>query len=200
MKDTCEGKLYYATDKTASAQYIKLFEDRGIDVAILSSTLDMQFITMLENDKKIKCLRVDSSVDALREEGDAYENEALASLFKKASGKESLTVKFEALADEGVPALLTLSEESRRFADMMKLYGGMMPEAMNLPDETVLILNTKNNLIKSLEGAIDTPFAELYAKEIYTLAKMAQSALSADEMRDFLKTSYDVLDKALGNA
>ncbi len=199
MKDTCEGKLYYATDKTVSAQYIKLFEDQGIDVAILSSTLDMQFITLLENEKKIKCLRVDASTDALRKEDEVYENEALVALFKRVSGNETLTVKFEALTDSDIPALLTISEESRRFTDMMKLYGGMIPEGMNTPDDTVLILNQTSPLLLSLAEKINTPLAELSAKQIFTLATMAQRSLTAEEMRDFLKSGYDLLGKALGN-
>lgn len=198
MKEVSEGKLYYATDKTVSAQYIRLFEEKGIDVAILSSSLDMQFITLLENEKNIKCLRVDTSTDALRTEGDTYENEALKELFKKVSGNESLTVKFEALTASDIPALLTISEESRRFADMMKLYGGMMPEGMNTPDDTVLILNQTSPLLLSLAEQLDTPLAELCAKQILTLATVAQRPLTADEMRDFLKSGYEVLEKALG--
>ena len=200
MKDTAEGKLYYATDKTVSAQYIKLFEEQGIDVAILSSTLDMQFITLLENEKNIKCLRVDASTDALCKDGEAYDNPALAELFKKVSGNDALTVKFEALATPDIPALLTVSEESRRLADMMKLYGGMMPEGMNTPDDTVLILNQTSPLLLSLAEKLDSPVAELVAKQILTLATAAQRPLTADEMRELLASGYEVLGKALGNA
>jgi len=199
MKETCEGKIYYATDKTAQAQYIKLFEDRGIDVAILPHSLDMQFISLIENDKKIKFSRVDSSTDALRKEGEAYENEAMVALFRKVSGKEDLAVSFEALADATTPALLTVSEEDRRIAEMMKMYGGMFPEGMERPEKASLVLNHENALVKKLAEALDTPFAETCGKQIFLLATLAQRSLSADELHAFLEGSYDALKTALGN-
>lgn len=196
MKSVCEGKLYYATDKTLSAQYIKLFEDRGIDVAILPGTIDMQFISMLEAEQKIKCLRVDAAIDALEEKGEAYENEALVTLFRKVSGKDDLAVSFSTLADESVPALLTVSEESRRLADMMRMYGGNAP-AMDLPIENTLVLNRKNPLILRLAEKAESENAALSARMIYTLALMAQRPLTADEMREFMQGGYDALSLIL---
>ena len=196
MRSVAKGKLYYATDKTLSAQYIKLFEDRGIDVAILPGTIDMQFISMLEAEQKIKCLRVDAAIDALEEEGEAYENEALVALFRKVSGKDDLTVSFSTLADENVPALLTVSEESRRLADMMRMYGGNAP-AMDLPIENTLVLNRKNPLILRLAEKAESENAALSARMIYTLALMAQRPLTADEMREFMQGGYDALSLIL---
>ena len=74
----------------------------------------------------------------------------------------------------------------------------MMPEGMNTPDDTVLILNQTSPLLLSLAEQLDTPLAELCAKQILTLATVAQRPLTADEMHDFLKSGYEVLEKALG--
>ncbi len=197
-KEVTEGKLYYATDKVVQAQYIKLFEDRGIDVAILPTTLDIQFVQMLEEDKKIKCLRVDASTDALKEESEHYENEDMVALFKKVSGKDDLTVTFVSLADKNTPALFTASEEDRRFADMMKMYGGMMP-GMERPESTALVLNQDCPLIKTLAEKLTEPFAETCAKQIVRMATLAHRPLTAEELRDFLKDGYDALAVALGN-
>ena len=133
----------------------------------------------------------------MKADGEVYENEAVVTLFKKVSGNESLDVKFEALADTSIPALLTISEEERRFADMMKIYGaaaGMMP-----PGGQKLILNSENSLVKTLGENAGTPFAEAAAKQILSLATLAQRQLSADELRDFLSESYKTLEKALEN-
>ncbi|MBQ7365284.1 MAG: molecular chaperone HtpG [Clostridia bacterium] len=195
--ETPKDTVYYATDPVAQAQYIKLFEDRGIEVAILSHTLDMQFISLLEDDKKIKFSRVDSSTDALKKESEVYENEEMVALFRKVSGKDDLKVSFEALNDEATPALLTVSEEDRRFADMMKMYGNMFPQGMERPESTTLVLNQENALIRRLAEVLDTPLAETCAKQIYSLATLAQRSLTADELRDFLLGSYDALKLAL---
>lgn len=200
MKDNAEGKLYYATDKTVSAQYIKLFEERGIDVALLPGTIDMQFISLIESEYKIKCLRVDSSIEELQNEGEDYENDSLVALFRKVSGNDSLAVSFASLADEKIPALFTVSEESRRLADMMRLYGNDAPEGFDLPIDTTLVLNRDNALILRLAENSESDAAFPCAKQIYTLAMMAQRPLKADEMREFLDNGYAVLALALGDA
>jgi len=196
-KDTHENKIYYTSDKIQQAQYVKLFEDKGIAVCELSGPLDLEFISFIEAEQKVKFLRIDADTDMLKADGEVYENEAVVTLFKKVSGNESLDVKFEALADTSIPALLTISEEERRFADMMKIYGaaaGMMP-----PGGQKLILNSENSLVKTLGENAGTPFAEAAAKQILSLATLAQRQLSADELRDFLSESYQTLEKALEN-
>ena len=197
-KDTHENKIYYTSDKIQQAQYVKLFEDKGIAVCELAGPLDLEFISFIEAEQKVKFLRIDADTDILKADGEVYENEAVATLFKKVSGNESLEVKFEALADANIPALLTISEEERRFADMMKLYGGM-PAGMTPPGGHKLILNSENPLVKTLGENLSIPFAESAAKQIFSLATLAQRQLSADELRDFLNESYKTLEKALTN-
>jgi len=187
-KEKHENTVYYATDKAAQAQYIAMLEAEGIDLAYLDKGLDNQFISMVEQDRGIKFLRVDAGVDALKNEGEAFESEALIDLFKKVSGSEKLTVRFESLKDETLPVLLTVSEEQRRFGEMMKLYG--MGGDMPAPDGE-LILNAACPMIRRLADKPD----ESVAKHLYMLALLGQRALTADELREFLASSYGVLDK-----
>ena len=134
----------------------------------------------------------------MKADGEVYENEDLVSLFRKVSGNDSLEVKFEPLADKEIPALLTISEEERRFADMMKMYGSL-PAGMTPPGAQKLILNSENALVKNLGTNCGAPFAETAAKQILSLATLAQRQLTADELRSFLSESYKALEKALEN-
>ena len=131
--------------------------------------------------------------------GEAQEaaDESLAELFKTASKSDTLEVKFESLKDVSVPAILTVSEESRRMEEMMKMYSSM---GMNLGDgfpvEYSLILNSSSSLIKKLSciRSEDEEKATLMAREIYKLALISQRHLSADELKDFLSDSFMLLE------
>ena len=196
-----ENTVYYATDKVTQAQYITLLNDQNVKVAYLDKLLDAQFITMLESDRSVKFSRVDADISgALKGDGEEYKNDALADLFKKVSGNEKLTVKFENLKNEKTPAILNVSEESRRFEDMMKMYAienGSEPNAF--PTEATLVLNGKNSLIRRLGDSADSADAETIARQVYRLALLGQRQLTPEELRDFLADSYTLLEEKLGN-
>lgn len=196
-----ENTVYYATDKVTQAQYIALLNDQNVKVAYLDKLLDAQFITMLESDRKIKFSRVDADISgALKGDGEEYKNDALADLFKKVSGSEKLTVKFENLKDEKTPAILNVSEESRRFEDMMKMYAiENGTEASSFPTESTLVLNAKNSLVRRLGDAAEGEETERIAKQVYRLALLGQRQLTPEELRDFLADSYTLLEEKLGN-
>ncbi len=191
-KDKHENQIYYTDDTTSKAQYIKLFEDEGIKVVVFDSFIDNQFINALESDRKVKFYRVDAELaDVLRGESDGYENKELADAFAKLGG-EKMTVKFESLRDTKTPAVLSISEQSRRFGDMMKVYstqnGGEMPA---FPEEQTLILNASCPLIRRMgEKAPD----ERLVRHVYALALLAQRPLNAEELTSFLEDSYDLVE------
>ena len=202
LKD-CEekhkGEIYYATDKALQAQYISMLEAEGTKVALLNHQLDTQFIGMCEmNDSEVKYKRIDSDVSSLlKGEGEAIENEALVTLFKNATDDEHLIIKFEVLKDASVPALLTLSEESRRMDDMMKMYAGMgMDMGGAFPKEYTLVLNSASPLISKLATINDTHAdkAKLIASEVYRLALISQRHMTAEELRAFLSDSFKILE------
>lgn len=195
-KEKHENTVYYATDKMAQAQYISMLEGEGIDVMYLDKGLDNQFISMIEQERNVKFHRVDSGVaDALRGDGEKFESKALADLFVKVSGNDKLKVTFENLKDGTLPAMLTVSEQDRRFGEMMKLYG-MQNDGMPAP-EGELVLNSGSDMIKRLAAKAESgdESAADSAGYIYRLALLAQRKLSAEELKDFLRGSFAMLDK-----
>ena len=199
-KEKHENTVYYTTDKVSQAQYISMFEKENIDVVILDSVIETQFITLVENEKKIKFTRVDSDVSgALKAEGEATDEPKLTELFKKVSGNDKLTVKFELLKDESTPVLLNISEEARRMEDMMRMYRiSMGDNGMELPAvDTTLVVNKANSLVKHILGMLDSDSekAENIAKQMYSLALLSQRQLSGDELKAFLAHSFEVLEK-----
>ena len=203
-KEKHENVIYYASDLSTQAQYISMFKSQGLEVVLLDKVIDTQYINIIENDRNVKFVRIDAEVaDALKGDGEKYECKELEELFKKISGQDKLTVKFENLKDEKVPAVLNISEQSRRMDDMMKIYrvnGGTDAGFGSMPVDTTLIRNSNSSLVKKLgeksmsEGA---ETAEPVAKQIYTLALLAQRQLSADELQGFLYDSFSILENNL---
>ncbi|MBE6589723.1 MAG: molecular chaperone HtpG [Ruminococcaceae bacterium] len=194
-KDTHENTVYYTSDKAAQVQYISMFEAEGIQVALFEKQLDSQFLSMMESyTPETKYLRIDADVaNALKASSENADNQALTELFLKVSGNENLKVEFAAFKDGSVPVLLTISEESRRMDEMMKLYsmGGMNMGAY--PLDAKLTVNTASPLIQKLESMTEEK-KEKTASYLYQLSLLSQRKLSADELQKFLSDSYSVLD------
>ena len=182
--------LYYATDAVLQAQYISMYTAKGLDVYLAESVLDERFLQILEQNENVKFVRVDADTDALREET-VEENTTLTSLFTALVPEEKkMTVKLARLTDGTVPAVLTVSEESRRMEEMMRMYAPDMP----MPEkETTLTLNMASPVIARLaEGGFGERNAQV-AKYVLSLATLSHRTLSAEEMKAFLSDSYDVL-------
>ncbi|MBQ5792956.1 MAG: molecular chaperone HtpG [Clostridia bacterium] len=198
-KEKHEGVVYYTTDKALQAQYISMFAAQGISVAVLEKTLDTQFVASLENYRDdVKFKRIDSDVaEALKGDGEVSDQPALTELFKRVSGNEQLSVTYQPLKAQGVPAMLNVTEESSRMADMMRMYAmstGSSP--MEFPLEYSLVINTSSALYQKMltlcEQAPDK--AELLARQIYSLSLLAQRKLSAEELEQFLSGSFSLLE------
>ncbi len=191
-KEKHENVVYYTADKTSQAQYLSMFENAEIDVIVLDKVIDTQFVTLVEQDRSVKFTRIDAEVaSALKGDGEKLESKELTELFKKVSGNDKLNVVFENLKDESVPALLNVSEQSRRFDDMMKMYS-MGEGGASMAEET-LILNSNSSLVKKLA---DNP-NENIAKQLYTLTLLSQRRLSAEELKGFLSASFGLLENSL---
>ena len=172
-----------------------MFKSAQINVALFDKLIESQFATMLEQYMdSVKFVRVDAEIaDSLKGDGEVSENEELKALFTKVSANEKLTVKFDALKDSSVPALLNVSEESRRMDEMMKHYG--MGDTSAFAPETTLVLNTSSPLIAKLASTVasDQNKAEAIASYIYKISLMSQKRFTADEMQAFIKDSFDIL-------
>lgn len=201
-KATNENTIYYTTDKAAQAQYVSLFEARGIAVCEFDSLLDTQFATSEEAARSgVKFLRVDADLGALTGEEESDADKSLVDLFCEVSGNEKLNVKQHALADSDVPVIISVSEESRRMDDMMKMYRMANGEegAFSLPLDTTLILNSNAPLLKRLSVLLgeDSTRAKALAAHLYRLALLSHRKLNADEMSSFLNDSYRLLTDLL---
>lgn len=204
-RKTTPATVYYTTDPQLQAQYIALFEAQHIQVAVLDKLIDTQFIQMLESyDSAVKYQRIDADVaSALKGDGDVTENQALTDLFRKVSGNDKLEVRFESLKDGSLPAMLTVSEQSRRMEEMMRLYAMQSGEGEDsygthmFPLDYTLMVNTRAPLIQKLAGLCDTDGekAEAIASQVYNLSVLAQRKFTASELKAFLSSSFDLLNK-----
>ncbi len=198
-KEKHAGVIYYATDKDLQAQYISMFADQGMSVAVFEKTLDTQFMSALESYRDdLKFKRIDSDVaDALKGDGEISDQPELGELFKNVSGQEHLVISFQPLKSASVPALLNVSEESVRMAEMMRMYAMSSGAGqMEYPLEYTLVLNTASPLYGKLLSLLNTDpdKAKLLAGQIWTLSLLAHRKLSADEMEDFLSKSFSLLE------
>ena len=193
-KEKHENKVYYTSDKAAQAQYISMFTAEDVRIAVFEKPMDVQFLSMVESyGDAVKYIRIDADVaGALKSDGAVEVDEALRDLFVKVSGDEKLKVEFAALKDAGVPLVLTVSEESRRMEEMMKLYAMSGMGLPTFPTESTLTVNTANALIASL-AAMDGEKRERTASYLYQLALLSQRKLSAEELQKFLADSYTLL-------
>lgn len=189
-----ENKIYYAADKVSQAGYISMFEAEGIHTVLLPHIIDTQFAQLCESVYEgVKFLRVDSELaDSMK--GEAAESiEAVENIFKKFLPEET-EIKFESLKNEKQPAVLTVSEDSRRIEEMMKMYAVNSGEAMpTLPSKATLVLNSACPAIRALADK-DEKTAEALAKQIWGLCLLTQNRMTSDSLKEFLQNSYELID------
>ncbi|MDD6328869.1 MAG: molecular chaperone HtpG [Lachnospiraceae bacterium] len=200
-KEKYENKVFYVTDEQAQSQYIKMFKEEGMDAVYLTHNIDNAYITHLEGkNENVKFLRIDADLsenfvgEALTEEQTKEYTEKLSEIFKKATGKEKLTIKVENLKNEAVSSMLTLSEESRRMAEMMRMYSmpGMDPNMFGAEGET-LVLNAGNKLVKYVLENPEGEHVNTICCQLYDLAVLANKPLSSEEMTAFVARSNEIL-------
>ncbi len=193
-KEKHEGKIYYANDKTAQASYISMFADEGIEAVLLDRLIDTNFISFVEHEGDVKFVRVDAEI-AGKSDDSAEAPDGVEELFGGIVA-EGTKIAFEKLNNTKIPAVLNVSEESRRMEDMMRMYaqGGDMPK---MPVEATLTVNTSSELIAALGDKVksDPDTAKMLAKHIYSLCLLSQRKLTAEELTEFLSDSYGILGK-----
>ena len=200
-KEPERDTVYYVTDKVQQGQYINLFKEQGMNAVILDHNIDTSFITQLEQrNEHYQFKRIDADLnDALKSDNTEDLTEAtttLSELFKKTLNNDKLAVKVEALKNDEVASVLTLSEQGRRMQDMMKMYamggmGGMDPN-MFAADQT-LTLNANNALVQYILENKDSEHVPMFAEQLYDLARISNQPLSVDDMTRFVKRSNDIM-------
>jgi len=203
-KETEKTTIYYVTDEQQQSQYINMFKKEGLDAVILSHNIDSPFITQMEQkNEHIKFQRIDADLtdhfkeDVSEEEKEAFKEktDSLVEIFRKALGNDKLEVKVEKMKDENVASMITLSEESRRMQEMMKMYGmsGMDPSMFGT--NATLILNANHPLVEYVVAHKDGENTEMFCHQLYDLAMLAHKPLSPEEMTEFVKRSNEIMMK-----
>jgi len=199
-KEKHENKVFYVTDVKQQAQYIKMFEDNGMEAVILDTRLDNPYMSSIEMyNSGVSFARIDADIaDTLKNESnddDTALTEKFEKVFKEVLKKDELKIKVESLKAYDVSGVIQLSEQSRRMQEMSSLYGmnlGAMPV-----DET-LILNSNNNVVKLLDKIVDDEArkddVELICRQIYDLAVMSHKPLEMNAMTEFIARSNKILE------
>ena len=203
-KDDAENKepekttIFYVTDPVQQSQYINMFRSQGMDAVILKHNIDSAFITHAERyNEHVTFQRIDADLtnDMKDESGEDLTDatNTLTDLFRKVLDKKDLTVKVENLKDENVSSMVTLSEESRRMQDMMKMYGmtGMDPSMFG--GQETLILNAKHPLVQYILKNGENDNTSLFCEQLYDLAMISHKPLSPDEMTKFVSRSNQIM-------
>ncbi|BBF41517.1 chaperone protein HtpG [Lachnospiraceae bacterium KM106-2] len=202
-KEKKKDTVYYVTDELQQSQYINMFKENGMDAVILAHNIDQSFIQQLEmTNDTVKFQRIDADVtESVKEEVSKEDEETLkenaktlADLFKKVLNKEKLEVKVEKLKNTKVSSMITLSEESRRMQDMMKMYnmGGMNPDMLD-GGET-LVLNANNKLVQYVLDHKEDDKVNMFCEQLYDLAMISNKPLAPEAMTKFITRSNEIME------
>ena len=201
-KEKHENTVFYVTDEKEQSQYINMFKEAGMDAVILKHNIDSPFISHLEQKNEgVKFLRIDADLtDSFKEETPEEEKEAfketadsLTEIFKKALNNDKLTIQVEKLKNENIASMITVSEESRRMQDMMKMYNmyGMDP-GMFGPQET-LVLNANHKLVQHILANKDGAHIQEICEQLYDLASLSHGSLTPERMTRFIARSNEMM-------
>jgi molecular chaperone HtpG len=203
-KEKHENKVFYVSDENQQAQYIKLFNEDGMEAVILSNMIDNHFMSLLESKMTdIKFNRIDADIsDSMKKENTGVAEadvNYLEKLFKETINDEKLKVQVESLKNETIPAVILLSEQSRRMQEMSKMFGGGMDMSSMFPKEQTLVLNSSNKLVKAMMDLKDNEAkkddVKLISEHIYDLAMMSHQPLEPNAMSKFIERSNEILMK-----
>ena len=201
-KEKHENTVFYVTDEKEQSQYINMFKKEGLDAVILPHSIDSPFINHLEQKNEgLKFLRIDTDLNSnfkeeVKEDDEEFKktSESLTEIFKKALGNDKLEIKVEKLKDESISSMLTVSEESRRMQDMMKMYNmyGMDPSMFGGVGET-LVLNANNKLVQYVLNHGEGENTGKICEQLYDLALLAHGSLSPERMTGFVARTNEIM-------
>ena len=203
-KEKHENTVFYVKNETEQGQYIKMFKEAGLDAVILTHNIDSAFINHIEQKNEgVKFLSIDSDLtETFKEEQTEDEAKALkdredklSEVFKKALGNDKLAVKLEKLKNESIASMITVSEDSKRMQDMMKMYGmaGMDPNMFGAEGQT-LVLNANNDLVKYVAEHADGENTKIICEQLYDLAMLSHAPLSPEQMTGFIARSNKIME------
>ena len=194
--------IYYVTDEVQQSQYVNMFKAQGQDAIILTHNIDSAFVTYLEQKHQdVQFLRIDADVhsslkdEVAEDEKESFQKTAdsLVEIFRKELNNDKLDVKVEKLKDDKVASMAVLSEQDRRMAEMVKMYGmgGMDPSMFG--SQATLVLNANHPLVKFLSEHKRSKSVPVICKQLYDLAMLAHKPLSPEEMTAFVQRSNEIM-------
>ena len=202
-KEKHENTVFYVTDEKAQSQYINLFKEEGIDAVIMPAAIDSPFISHVEQKKEgLKFLRIDADLNAsfkeeIKEDDEEFKksSEELTEVFKKALKNDKLDIKVEKMKNAGVASMITVSEETRRMQDMMKMYsmGGAMDMSMFGGSGETLVLNANHPLVQYVLANKEGETTEKICEQLYDLASLSHGQLSPERMTAFVARSNEIM-------
>ena len=194
--------IYYVTDEQQQSQYINMFKQEGLDAVLLTHNIDSPFVTQLEQrNENVQFQRIDADLtdtfkeEVAKEEEEAFkaDTETLADVFRKALENDKLEVKVEKLKNENVASMVTLSEQSRRMQEMMKMYNmyGMDPSMFGT--DVTLVLNANHPLVQYVLKNKDGEHVPMFCKQLFDLAMLSNKPLNPEEMTAFINRSNEIM-------
>ena len=186
-----EKKVYYTTEENRQAANVALYTAKGIDVAVMDTLIDMNFMSFMEysgGEDAPQFARVDADVSGLTEEseeGKDLELDPLRELFRGALEQKELEVNLESLSDQDLPVMLLEDEQMRRYKEMSRAYG----QDISLPDRYTLVLNRRCPAVQKLAAMEDKELAAQLCLHMYDTARMSSRPLEGEDLKKYLDRS-----------
>jgi molecular chaperone HtpG len=181
-----------------------MFKAAKMDAVYLTDNIDSPFVTQLENKNPgIRFARIDADLEdtfktktskkaqkEMEEQADTIQK-----LMKKALKKDAITVKVEKLKNKKISSMITVSEQTRRMQDMMKMYStqGMDMGMFGQGEGETLILNANHPLVRYITENSEGDNVQMICEQLYDLALLQNAPLEPEAMTKFIARSNDIM-------
>lgn len=204
-KEKHENKVFYVSNEEQQSQYIKLFKDYGLDAVILDSTIDNHFISMIEfKNQGVHFNRIDADLSDILKDNDNENNKEIKTdienLFKDVIGDRINNYSVESLKSEDTPAIILISEQSRRMAEMRSQFAGM-DFGMSFEEEKTLVINNNSSIVKKLVSLKDDESKKeqipLICNQIVDIALLSNKELDSKQLDEFIKRNNQLMSMVI---
>lgn len=204
-KEKHENKVFYVSNEEQQSQYIKLFKDYGLDAVILDSTIDNHFISMIEfKNQGVQFNRIDADLSDILKDNDNENNKEIKTdienLFKDVIGDRINNYSVESLKSEDTPAIILISEQSRRMAEMRSQFAGM-DFGMSFEEEKTLVINNNSSIVKKLVSLKDDESKKeqisLICNQIVDIALLSNKELDSKQLDEFIKRNNQLMSMVI---
>ena len=204
-KEKHENKVFYVSNEEQQSQYIKLFKDYGLDAVILDSTIDNHFISMIEfKNQGVHFNRIDADLSDILKNEDNEDNKEIKTeienLFKNVIGDRINNYSVESIKSEDTPAIILISEQSRRMAEMRSQFAGM-DFGMSFEEEKTLVINDNSSIVKKLVSLKDDESKKeqvsLICNQIVDIALLSNKELDSKQLDEFIKRNNQLMSMVI---